>query len=196
MWNVVSMRSFTHSRSCDGTPRSSQMTIDGRVAPKSATKSKSSLDPWIEEQRGQLTDVALELGHPPRRERPRRERPESRVVGGIPEDHHPGRHRLVVHDLEDRSVARHERRRVAVRSLDVRVTRERPEVEPLVAVQRRLVADAAPDSVRVGVEVDVERIPIQVVDCSQDGLQPAEQAFNGTYSAPAPRVDLAQVHLV
>ena len=42
MWKVTSIWSLTHGRSPEGTPSSSQMTMDGSVAPKSATKSKSA----------------------------------------------------------------------------------------------------------------------------------------------------------
>ena len=116
----------------------------------------------VEQLGAQVADARFELRHPPRRERAGHERTELRVVGWIHEDHEPAAHRLRRHHLQHGAVRRAERRVVAVRGFDIGVPAQRVEVEALVAIQRRVVTQAPPHFVRIAVELDVERIPVEV----------------------------------
>ncbi len=113
----------------------------------------------VEHLGAQLADPALELLDAPRREGTRGERPQAGVLGWVDEDELAGVEGLGRHHLEDGAVPRAERDRVEVGGFDVGVPAQRPEVVLVVAVERRLVTQATPDLVRLGVDVGVERVP-------------------------------------
>ena len=64
-------------------------------------------------------------------------------------------------DLEDRALARPVRVPVDERALDVVEAAQREEVVLLVVVERRFLAQPAPERVRIGVDVDVVRVVVE-----------------------------------
>ena len=109
-------------------------------------------------------DLVLELLHPARGERPGDQGPVHRVLRRVLVDEDARRHdRVGLDHLEDVALGRAQPRGVLQRGLDVGETAEAPEVESLVAVERRLVPQALVGRVRVGVDLDVVGVVVQVV---------------------------------
>jgi hypothetical protein len=117
----------------------------------------------IEGVRGELAHLALDGVHPPGREHAGQDAAVPVVTRRILEDEGPRRHLEVGLDqLEQRALRRAERLPVLEPGLHVVEPAERPEVVPLVPVQRRLLPQAAPDRVGVGVDVEVVRVVVQL----------------------------------
>src|SRR4051812_29365358 len=83
-----------------------------------------------------------------------------RVLRRVEEDDLAGTAEVVAHELQHRAARRAERARVAVRGFDIVVARQRVEVVRVVAVHGCFVPHPLPRRMRVGVELDVERIPV------------------------------------
>ena len=108
-------------------------------------------------------DLRLDGVHLARREHPRHQPAIGGVARRIVEDHHARRHLDVGLDqLEDRAVARDQPAVILQRRLDVVPTRDRPEVVLLVVVERLLVAHPLPHGIRIGVDLEVVRVVVEV----------------------------------
>ena len=109
----------------------------------------------------ELADLVLELRHRARREDPRHEAAVHAVQRRVLEQDHARRQLDArLDDVEDVAARVRERLPVDERLLDVRVSRQRPEVVPLVVVDRRFLAETRVRRVRVGVDVDVVRVEV------------------------------------
>ena len=111
----------------------------------------------VEVADGQFTDARLEVEDPPRGEPPRHQRPHARVPWRI---HRQERHRLVRVGarrqlVEADPVAVGEVGRVAERRDDIGMTRQGPELELVVAIERRLGAEPGVSGIRIFVDVVV-----------------------------------------
>ncbi len=129
--------------------------------------------------------VVLERTHPAWRERPRHQGPNLGVVGRVEQDQHGvAAPRLRGHQLEHDPVVRAEALRVAARRLHVLVAAQRVEVVLLVVVDGRLVAQASPHVVGLGVDGGVVGIPVQVGHDSSALLRGADDGADGGCAEP------------
>ena len=106
---------------------------------------------WLRE----LADARLELGDAARREAARHQRAHARVARRVhgEERHRRVRARMRRRRVERDAVAVREARDVAKAGEHVGVARQRPEAEPLVAIDRRLGAQLGVDRVRILVDL-------------------------------------------
>ena len=113
-------------------------------------------DERIEDADAVLAHLVLELGHRARREHARHEAAVHTVLRRVFEHDHAARELDAgADDVEDVAAGAREPLPVDHALLDVGVARQRPKVEALVVVDRRLVAQARVGGVRVGIDADV-----------------------------------------
>ncbi len=120
-------------------------------------------DERIESIDAELADVRFETRDLPGREHPRQQSAVDGVGRGVLENHDPRRHlHARLDDLQHAAPTRDECFALLQPTLDVRETTHRVEVMVLVVVERRLFTQALERWVRVGVDLDVVRIPVDV----------------------------------
>ena len=139
----------------------------------------------VEEVVRQRRDLHLEVGDAARREGPGHELAQLRVVGRIHHDHHRDAVGLLRHDLEHDPVARDERLVVEEPGEHVVVAAQGPEVELLVVIDGRLVAQALPDRVRIGVDLVVVGVVVDVGDRHARGTPRASEYIVSRTAVPA-----------
>ena len=140
------------------------ITRIGICAPRSAMKSNSPAPTSGSRlARAELADLRLERGDAPRREHARQQAAVHRVRGRVLEDQRARRHLDVrLDELEDAARARDVVLGVDEAALAVLVAADREEVVLLVVVERRFVAQPLVQRVRVGVDVGVVRVVVEV----------------------------------
>ena len=158
------------SWSCSGMPSSMPIVRIGICAPRSAMKSKPPAPTSGSRRAGaELAHLRLDGVHLLGREHPRQQAAVDVVDRAGPRrGSMPGRDLDVGLDqLEDRALARPVRLPVDERPLDVVEAAQRVEVVLLVVVERRLVAQPLPDRVRIGVDLEVVRVVVEVAPAPQ-----------------------------
>ena len=127
-------------------------------------------DERIEDADAVLAHLVLELGHRPGREHARHEAAVHAVLRRVLEhDHAAGELDAGADDVEDVAAGVRERLPVHEAAFDIGTARQRPEVEVLVVVDRRLVAEARVGGVGVGVDADVVGVEVhRPVSCTID----------------------------
>jgi hypothetical protein len=120
-------------------------------------------DERVEAAGAERPHLVLEGGHAARGEHARHQPAVRRVHRWVLEHDHPRRQlHAGLDDLEDVAAAVREALPVDERLLHVGVPRQRPEVVPLVVVDRRLVPQALVRRVGVGVDADVVGVVVDV----------------------------------
>ena len=117
----------------------------------------------IQTTTGERPDPGLDGRHSPGREDAAQEPSVQVVIWGVLEDEHAGGQLDVrLDDLEDRPLGRAIGRPVEETAFDVVVAAEGEEVVLLVVVEGRLVAHPLPDRVRIGVDVEVIGVVVDI----------------------------------
>src|SRR5262245_8950174 len=120
-------------------------------------------DQRIEAARAEGADLGFECGDLPRREHARQQAPVDVVLGRVLEDDRAGRYLEVALDqLEHRAAPGDVRLPVDRRALDVVEAAQREEVVALVVIEGLLVAEPLPDRIRVGVDLEVVRVVVEI----------------------------------
>ena len=187
----ASRRSRIASWSCSGMPSSMPIVRIGIWAPRSRDEVEPArADERIEAAGAERPDLLLEGVHPLRREHPRHQPAVEVVARRVLHEDVAGRQLDVgLDDLERRALAGPVGVPVLQGRLDVVEPAQGPEVVLLVVVERRLVPHPPPDRVRVLVDLDVERVvvdvatvvghvttPPDVVDAIVAGRRPSERS--------------------
>ncbi len=165
MWNTVSIRSRAQFWSSSGMPSSDAITMAGRRAPKSCTKSNPGCPACASRKSPHSSRMRLSSAPTRRGVKARDTSARNRVWSG-------GSMKIIwatgmrLADINSRTVPCAELKvfgsRCAASTSSKRA--ERPEVVSLVAVDGCFVAHAPPDLVGVGVDVDVEGVVVEVRD--------------------------------
>ena len=159
-WKVSSIQPRTMSRSSGGTPSRSGDDVGRHPGPEVLHVVERALAVQRVEQAGaQGADVVFEERHPPGREGLGHQPAVAGVLGRVHEDHDLHVRRLGPEHLEHGAVRGAEGLGVAAEGVDVGEAAHGVEVEIVVVVQRRLVAQPPPDRVRVDLVALVERVP-------------------------------------
>ena len=136
----------------------------------------------IESPGAERPRLRLDLGHPPRREHPAQEAPVQVVRRRVLEQDDPRRDlHPALDQLEDRSLPRDVGAPVGAAALHVVEPAQRVEVVLLVVIQRRLVAQALPHGVRIGIDVEVVRVVVQLALRQVDHVRPP---FRAAFTRP------------
>ena len=123
----------------------------------------AAADQRVEAAGAELAHLGLDRRHLAGGEHPRQQAPVEVVVGRVLEDDRPRRDlHAALDELEDRALGRAVGAPVDEAPLDVLEAAQRVEVVALVVVEGLLVAQAPPHRVRVGVDVEVERVVVDV----------------------------------
>ena len=158
------------------------MTCMGTSAPRSATKSNPPAPTSGSRHSAvNVADLGLEGRHALRSEGTREQAAVDRVHRRVLEDERAWR--LLdarLDDLEDVSTTGEEGVALLERPLDVVPAAECEEVVLLVAVERSLLPKPTEDRVRISVDIDVVRVPVDVRGCD-DSHSPS---FGGTQCHP------------
>ncbi len=120
-------------------------------------------DQRVEAAGAEAADLGLEVVDGPGREHPGEQAAVEGVGGGILEDDGPGRQVHVgLDDLQQRALRGDVRLPLLRAGVDVLEAAQRIEVVPLVVVDRLLVPQPSPYRVRVGVDLEVVRVVVDV----------------------------------
>ena len=141
----------------------------------------------VEEVTTQRGDLRLEIGDAPRGEGAADELAQLRVPGRVHHDHHRDVVELVADHLEHDPVTGDEGLRVEQAVEHVLVATERVELVLLVPVDRRLVAEALPDRVRIGVDRVVPGVVVEVGRRHRHRLLLSGTAHATSHPPPFPR---------
>ena len=154
------------SWSSSGMPSSTPITCIGICAPRSVTKSNRSVpDQRVEALRAELPDLRLQRVDLARREHPGQQLAVDVVDRRILENDRARRDLDVGLDqLDDRAARRAEGFVVHERLVHVGEAAQRVEVVLLVVVQRRFLAEPPEHRVRIGVEFDVVRVEVDILN--------------------------------
>ena len=118
----------------------------------------------VERTGAEAPRLRLDLGHPLRREHPAQETSVQIVGGRVLEQDDPRRDlHPALDELEDRPPTRDVGGPVRTAASDIVEPAQRVEVVLLVVVERRLVTHPLPHRIRVGVDVEVVRVVIDLV---------------------------------